>query len=853
MRILLDLQGCQSNSRFRGIGRYSLSLAKAIARNAGEHQVWLLLSGLFPDTIMQLRREFAGLVRSESIAVFSAIGPVAEKAPGNTTRARVAELVREHAIAELDPDVVHVGSLFEGFDEDAVASIGRLDRRTSMAVTLYDLIPLLNSTPYLDNPQYRRYYLGKIASLKRAHLLLAISESTKREAELALDISGRVVNISSAADEHFHPAAPSPQARKAVLSRFGLLRPFILHLGVIEPRKNFEGLIRAYAQLPQQLRATHQLFLVAQGDAAARGDLRRLAASLGLTSQDMIVVDHVSDSDLVSLYSLCRLFVFPSLHEGFGLPALEAMACGAAVIGSNRSSIPEVIGREDFLFDPSSPCALAERMSHALSDEMFYQSLRAHGAQQAKNFSWDATAKRALRAFEALHDRRGQQKPTDRKGSIYRSLISAIAKDGAGLSGVDLVRTAEAVAANLSPGTCRQLLVDISALVHVDARTGIQRVVRSVLLELLRNPPSGYAVCPIFGDERGSFRYARNFTYGFLDERALQTDGECVDDPVDVKRGDVFLGLDLSAHLFPAFTPTLRHFRNLGVQLHFVVYDLIPLLHPEWCAPNMPQSFLTWLSVITELADSLVGISRSVANALSVFVRQQSPKRLDLVRIAHFHLGADIASSVPTVGVPPDANEVISRLSSSPTFLMVGTIEPRKGYVQALAAFEDLWAEGVEVNLVIVGRQGWKMEAFVRQLRMHVEHGRRLHWLEGISDEYFEKLYRASTCLIAASEAEGFGLPLIEAAQHNLPIIARDIPVFREVAGEHAYYFSGTSPGALAEAVRSWMALTADGKAPSSDRMRWLTWRESTEQLLRVILGGTSEVFGSAASRVKSQ
>ena len=107
MRLLLDLQGCQSESRLRGIGRYTLALAKAMARNAGDHEVWLLMSELFPETVLPLCEQFAGLVPPERILVFSAPGPVAEMNPANSARARVAELVREHAIAELSPDFVH--------------------------------------------------------------------------------------------------------------------------------------------------------------------------------------------------------------------------------------------------------------------------------------------------------------------------------------------------------------------------------------------------------------------------------------------------------------------------------------------------------------------------------------------------------------------------------------------------------------------------------------------------------------------------------------------------------------------------------------------------------------------------
>jgi len=171
---------------------------------------------------------------------------------------------------------------------------------------------------------------------------------------------------------------------------------------------------------------------------------------------------------------------------------------------------------------------------------------------------------------------------------------------------------------------------------------------------------------------------------------------------------------------------------------------------------------------------------------------------------------------------------------------MVGTLEPRKGHAQVLEAFEQLWMTGVNVNLVIVGKQGWLVENLVERLRAHPELNKRFFWLEGISDEYLEKVYATSTCLIAASYGEGFGLPLIEAAQYNLPIIAQDIPVFREVAGEHAYYFDTKSPDALAQEIRAWLTLYNSDQHPKSNKIPWLTWRESARQLCNVVLNNNS-------------
>jgi glycosyltransferase involved in cell wall biosynthesis len=189
--------------------------------------------------------------------------------------------------------------------------------------------------------------------------------------------------------------------------------------------------------------------------------------------------------------------------------------------------------------------------------------------------------------------------------------------------------------------------------------------------------------------------------------------------------------------------------------------------------------------------------------------------------------------------LPDNATSIVQKSRAAPTFLMVGTMEPRKGHQQTLAAFETLWAQGVRANLVIVGKQGWRVEDLVQRLRNHPELGTQLHWLESVSDEYLEVIYSVSSCLIAASEGEGFGLPLIEAAQHHLPIIARDLLVFREIAGAHAFYFNGLKPGDLAEALIQWLKLYEVKSHVQSSGMNWLTWAQSTKMLLARLGIGT--------------
>jgi hypothetical protein len=145
------------------------------------------------------------------------------------------------------------------------------------------------------------------------------------------------------------------------------------------------------------------------------------------------------------------------------------------------------------------------------------------------------------------------------------------------------------------------------------------------------------------------------------------------------------------------------------------------------------------------------------------------------------------------------------------------------------------------VNLVIVGRQGWMVEELVQQLQHHGQRGRQLFWLDGISDEYLDRVYEQSDVLLAASSGEGFGLPLIEAAQRNLPILARSIPAFIEVAGDTAAYFEGDTPTEMANAIAGWLASKSTGAAPLSTEMSWITWKESAAALLEACEGRSVE------------
>ena len=413
MRIVVDLQACQSESGQRGIGRYSLALTEALARIAGAHELSLVLNAAFPQTVEWIRDRFSASIPRARIHVFATPTPVAESDGANGWRTLAAEKVRDAYVSELRPDVLLLSSLFEGFVDDATTSIvAQPDRLT--AATLYDLIPLVRPD-VLATAEARAWYDRKLVSLGRADLLLAISEHARSEAMTALNVPAeRIAVIGTAADRSFRPSTfddpPAPDLR----ARFGISRPYVLYAGGFDARKNVRNLIVAFAALTPELRERHDLVLAGRVDERERRELRRLAEDHRVPRERLQFPGHVDDAELAALYEQCEVFAFPSLHEGFGLPVLEAMSCGAAVIASNTTSIPEVIGRDDALFDPTDSAAIARRLDAVLRDEGFRTELRRYGLERAKHFSWETVAQRALDALIAAWTRKAASRTTRR-------------------------------------------------------------------------------------------------------------------------------------------------------------------------------------------------------------------------------------------------------------------------------------------------------------------------------------------------------------------------------------------------------------------------------------------------------
>jgi glycosyltransferase involved in cell wall biosynthesis len=1247
LRVVIDLQGAQSESRFRGIGRYSLNLTQAIARNPKQHEIFLVLNAAFPDSVCDLRETFRDLITQDHIRIFEIPAPTAECNTDNCWRVRAAEKIREQFLRELNPDVVLVTSHFEGYVDNAVTSIGMFAPELPVAVVAYDLVPYLNQSTYLSDEKHRNYYLRKMQGLIQAKLLLSISEATRKEVIAATGYpEDGIVNISTAVDERFQTMTVDEKFSQQIKQKYGIRDKFVLYApGGFDERKNFGLLMRAFQYLPKRVRKRYQLVVLSKFNEVESRYIHELRSKAGLKNQNFVLTGWVPDEELITFYNIADLFIFPSLHEGFGLPVLEAMSCGAPVLAARATSLPEVVGWDEALFDPHDDNELVRKMTRALEDESFRNELRSSGRERAKLFSWDRSAAAALAALEKQFDKTFRPSitigvlkkprlafvsplPPERSGIadysaellpalsrhyeidvivdqpkmsdawilanypvrtvqwffdharrydrilyqfgnspfhkhmfpliekipgvivlhdfylsnalrymdiisrqtgiwklvLYRShgynalregaecseasgirypanlqvlkmalgvivhsefsrvmadqwygnhtacnwhvvpllrtkvvrldkhnarrklslsldafvvcsfgyldpvklddrLIAAWRQSGlikdknavlvfvgenhGGDYGQNLIKMiknghlqeriritgwndietyrayleaadaavqlrtrtrGETSAAVLdcmnyglptivnangsfgylpkdavvmlpdefsdnelasaleklhdalefrqelgkrarrhiethhNPTACaelyrqaiedayvtpkqqrrvlvselanlvrqsgtpkglertgyamafnfpreprlRQILVDVSNVASHDLKTGIERVVRQQTLGLIESPPLGYRVEPVYLTDAGGrwhYRYAREYTCRLLGLNSAVLP----DDEVEVWPGDILYIADFFRDgIIDADRLGLyKKLSVLGIIQVFLIFDLLPMKFPQFFPPgDSAYQHELWLKSIVSTANGLICISKAVALDVETWIQSNDPAAADRLTIASLHLGADLPVMEKASTTSDQADVLFNSMKRRLDIVMLGTIEPRKGYLQTLAAFDLLWERGIDVNLVIVGKEGWKplrddlrrtIPEIVQKLKNHPEKDKRLFWLEGISDEFLNEIYKVANCLLFASEGEGFGLPLIEAAQHGTSIIARDIPVFREVAGDHAFYFNSLKAKDLADAVQDWLQQYKENRHPTSDGMPWLTWRQCVEHLKEIL------------------
>lgn len=340
----------------------------------------------------------------------------------------------------------------------------------------------------------------------------------------------------------------------------------------------------------------------------------------------------------------------------------------------------------------------------------------------------------------------------------------------------------------------RRLYVDLAVISRHDAGTGIQRVVRALALALTEEGTKEWDLHFVAANRRRPYH------------AISWPEAGAIIDPTEIegRPGDLFLGLDFSLDTIRRYRGQLTRFRRNGGQFWFLICDLLPVEKPEWFSPNNVTRYKAWLDTIVGISDGFLCISAQTESDL----RRVLDARYGLTdgyRTSIVPMGYDIRESLlDRIAIESPAATV--RFDTSiPFSLMVGTLEPRKGHADILAAFSELWRQGAENRLVLVGRMGWHIEDLRDAIRMHPEYGGKLLWFDDVGDLELERIYQACGGVIIASHAEGFGLPLIEALGHDKPVLARDLPIFSIHKDLGVYYFPAEAgPQDLARCIQQW-------------------------------------------------
>jgi len=306
------------------------------------------------------------------------------------------------------PAVYHIMSPFE-LDTPIDLMWPAWARRPEVAtvVTVYDLIPLIFPDHYLADGRFNGEYSARLGLIRHVDGVLAISDVTASDVVEHLKVDAERVHVVHAgATETFGGMfGSSLEAERHLARHLPRVKPgFILYVGGYEFRKNLDGVIAGYARMPAAVRAQHQLVIACRMLPEHMEGLERRARELGVGPGQLHLTGYVPDGDLGALYHACRLFVFPSLYEGSGLPILEAMGCGVPVAASNTSTGPELLGDQEGTFDPHSPQAIADCLTEIVSSDVTLARLAERSRRRVAEYTWRRVADESVIAYErAMH------------------------------------------------------------------------------------------------------------------------------------------------------------------------------------------------------------------------------------------------------------------------------------------------------------------------------------------------------------------------------------------------------------------------------------------------------------------
>lgn len=370
----------------------------------------------------------------------------------------------------------------------------------------------------------------------------------------------------------------------------------------------------------------------------------------------------------------------------------------------------------------------------------------------------------------------------------------------------------------------KRILIDVSHICIKDWKTGVQRVVKEIVRSICCSRNLKGYIGVAFKMEQGKLVHAKSF----LEEHNILCSEE---KEIQLQKGDILLMLDSSQGMdYMQFKPIFEQAKNLSIPINTVIYDLIPINYPQFFDDEAKQMIDTWFRFMVSNSNQLICISKACMQEVSDYLKEHQLECPEL-KLNYFHLGAN-----PLMNSLSKEKTKVNFSKLSPYLLFVGTFEPRKRQTLALDALEILWKKNIEINLVFVGREGHHSEKLMKRLKSHSMKNKKLFFFKKANDLELNSLYKNAEGLLFLSLAEGFGLPLFEAANYGLPILCSDLPVFREIAGEFATYLDLESAEKIAEQIEKWWDRYKIGEVTNTKEMPRLTWDDSAHNLIKLLL-----------------
>jgi len=295
--------------------------------------------------------------------------------------------LKEAALGEVD--IVHSNTF-----------AGPVLKKKKLVSTIYDATVFTHPECH-SRANVIRCRKGIEESIRNARAIIAISEHTKKDLIERLNAPDGMITVTHLAAGPEYHEIKDPSALEAVRKKYSLPHKYILFVGSLEPRKNVKTLLKGYASLSETVKREFSL-VIAGAKGWLNSDIPGIVKELGI-EKTTVFPGFIDKEDMSAVYSAASVFVFPSLYEGFGLPILEAFACGVPVITSNTSSMPEVAGDAAVLVDPLDAAALGAAMERILTDEAAQMDLRARGLERAALFSWERCARETIAVYEKVY------------------------------------------------------------------------------------------------------------------------------------------------------------------------------------------------------------------------------------------------------------------------------------------------------------------------------------------------------------------------------------------------------------------------------------------------------------------